>query len=133
MSFLRHRHEGPLRAPTLRNEVEKQKALKVVPLVEEPQLTQELEKSCDLRRCGHDDEGIWNRTGWPEYYRDLLLEEAMRHDMKGTDENADAAFREWLLEMHDSGIGMRHICRLSGRSESETRQQLALHKNEGFG
>ena len=44
--------------------------------------------------------------------------------MKGTDENADAAFREWLLEMHDSGIGMRHICRLSGRSESETRQQL---------
>ena len=35
-----------------------------------------------------------------------------------------AARYEWLLDMHDSRIGMRHICRPSGRSESETRQQL---------
>ncbi len=108
------------------DEINEQRALEVWPLVEEPELTLELEKYCDLRRRGHDDEGIWHRTGWPEYYRNLLLEEAMRRGMKGADENRDVAFREWLLERYKLGIGLRHICRLSGRSQTETHEALLV-------
>ncbi len=91
---------------------------------EEPQLTRGLEKYCDLRRRGYTHEVIRRRTGWPEYYSDLLLEEASRRGMKGSNENADEAFHEWLLEMHYSGVDTTEICRLSGRSDSETRVAL---------
>ena len=93
-------------------------------LAEEPQLTRELQKYCDLRRRGHTHEAIRSRTGWPEHYPDLLLEEANCRGMKGSSENADEAFHEWLLEMHDAGTNMTEICRLSGRSDSETRMAL---------
>ena len=45
--------------------------------------------------------------------------------MKGVDDNQDVAFREWLLEMHNLGTGIKHICRLSGRSQTETREAFA--------
>ena len=44
--------------------------------------------------------------------------------MKGSNQNADEAFHEWLLEMHHSGMNENEICRLSGRSDSETRTEL---------
>ena len=91
---------------------------------EEPQLTRGLEKYCDLRRRGFTHEAIRGRTGWPEYYPDRMLEEAIRREMPGSNENADEAFHEWLLEMHDSGMNVTEICRLSGRSDSETRTAL---------
>ena len=91
---------------------------------EEPQLTRGLEKYCALRHRGYTHEAIRSRTGWSEHYPDLLLEEAIRRDMPGSNENADEAFYEWLLEMHDSGGDATEICRLSGRSDSETRTAL---------
>ncbi len=91
---------------------------------EEPQLTRGLEKYCDLRRRGYTHEAIRSRTGWSEHYPDLLLEEASRRGMKGSNENAVDAFHEWLLEMHDAGTDENEICRLSGRSDSETRTAL---------
>ncbi len=91
---------------------------------EEPQLTRGLEKYCDLRRRGYTHEAIRSRTGRTEYYLDLLLEEASRRSMKGSNENADEVFYEWLLEMHDAGMDVTEICRLSGRSDSETRMAL---------
>lgn len=101
-------------------------ALRPKPKLEtaEPYLTNGLEMYCDLRRRGYTHEAIRRRTGWPEYYPDLLLEEAIRRGMKGSNENATEAFQEWLLEMRDSGVDMAEICRLSGRSDSETRTEL---------
>ena len=106
---------------------------KAAELAKEPRLTQELERYCDLRRRGHDDQEIGKITVWsakinacPEQYCNLLLEEAIRRGMKGTDDNRDVDFREWLLEMHNLGIGIRHICRLSGRSQTETREALEI-------
>ncbi len=90
----------------------------------EPYLTKGLEMYCDLRRRGYTHEAIRRRTGWPEHYPDLLLEEAIRSEMRGSNENADEAFHEWLLDMHDSGMNATEICRLSGRSDSETRTEL---------
>ena len=91
---------------------------------EEPYLTKGLEMYCDLRRRGYTHEAIRGRTGWPEHYPDLLLEEAIRREMLGSNQNADEAFHEWLLEMHYSGVDMAEICRLSARSDSETRTEL---------
>lgn len=98
-------------------------------LVKEPRLTQELERYCDLRRRGHDDQEIgeitvWATkvTVWPEHYCHLLLEEAIQRGMIDADDNRDVAFREWLLEMHSLGIDIVTICRLSGRSQNETRE-----------
>ena len=65
--------------------------------IKEPQLTKQLERFCDMRRRGHPDGAIRNPFGGPSHYPDLLLEEAIRRGMKGTNENPDDAFREWLL------------------------------------
>ena len=91
---------------------------------EEPYLTKGLEKYCDLRRRGFTHEAIRSRTGWPEHYPDLMLEETNRREMPGFNGNADEACHEWPLEMHYSGMNATEICRLSGRSDSETRAAL---------
>ena len=76
-----------------------------------------------MRRRGYGIGAIRNRTGWPEYYPDLLLEEAMRRGMKGADANPRHAYRQWLLEMHDSG-DVVEIYRLSSHSETDTHEEL---------
>ena len=100
---------------------------------EEPQLTKELEKYCDLRRRGYTHEAIRNRTGWPRYYPNLLLEEAIRREMPGSNENANEAFREWLLETFDSAMDITAICRMSAQPEQKTRKKLkeALDADSG--
>ena len=90
----------------------------------EPQLTRGLEMYCDLRRRSYTHGAIRGRTGWSHHYLNLLLEEASRRGMKGSNEDRDEAFREWLLEMHDSGMNLTEIYRLSGRSNLETRTEL---------
>ena len=77
-----------------------------------------------MRRRGYSTGDIRNRTGWPEHYPDLLLEEAMRRGMKGADANPHHAYRQWLLEMHDSGMDVAEIYRLSSHSETETHEEL---------
>ena len=103
------------------------------PLSDEPQLTKELEKYCDLRRRGFSHNGIRNRTGWPSHYPDLFLEEAGRRGMPGSNENANEAFREWLLESFDSAMDITAICRLSAQPEHKTRKKLkeALDADSG--
>ena len=91
---------------------------------EEPQLTNDLKKYCDMRRRGYSIGAIRNRTGWPEHYPNLLLEEAMRRGMKGADANPRHAYRQWLLEMHDSGMDVVNIYRRSSHSEIETHKEL---------
>lgn len=92
--------------------------------VKESKLTKHLEKYCDLRRLGYDHGAIERRTGWPAYYPSQLLGEAARHGMKGANGNPDEAFREWLLEMHDAGMDIAEICRLSARPDFETQREL---------
>ena len=91
---------------------------------EEPQLTLDLKKYCDLRRRGYSVAAIRTRTGWPVQYIDLLLDEATRRDMKGADANPRHAYRQWLLEMHDSGMDAVEIYRLSSLSEIDTHEEL---------
>ena len=44
--------------------------------------------------------------------------------MPGSNENANDAFREWLLEMHDSSMDIATICRSSAQHEDKTKQRL---------
>ena len=92
--------------------------------VNESKLTKHLEKYCDLRRRGYTHGAIRKRTGWPEYYPPQLFAEAARRGMKGTNENPDEAFREWLLEMHDAGMDIAEICRLSAHPDFKTQREL---------
>ena len=92
--------------------------------IEEPQLTKYLKRYCDMRRRGYSVGAIRNRTQWPAYFPDLLLEEAQRRGMKGSDENASEAFTEWLLESFDAAIDVNAICHMSTQPEHETKKNL---------
>lgn len=48
----------------------------------------------------------------------------MHRGMKGADANPRHAYRQWLIEMHDSGMDVVNIYRISGRSPTETHKEL---------
>ena len=50
----------------------------------ETELTAMLEKYCDLRRRGFDQKAIKTKSSWPRHYPSLLLEEAQRRKMPGS-------------------------------------------------
>ena len=92
--------------------------------IQEPHLTKMLDKYCDLRRRGFTQETIRTKSGWPRQYPNLLLEEATRRQMTGSQESQANAIQEWLLTMYDAGTELSVIQRLSALPDQQTRQKL---------
>ena len=77
----------------------------------EPELTNMLEKYCDLRRRGFGQQAIQTKANWPRHYPSLLLKEAQRREMPGSQQSQKQAVTEWLLAMFDTGAELRVIQR----------------------
>ena len=92
--------------------------------VEEPALTAMLEKYCDLRRRGFGQQAIQTKASWPRHYPSLLLKEAQRRKMTGSQGSQAQAVTEWLLAMFDAGTELRVIQRMSAFTDLQTNKQL---------
>ena len=92
--------------------------------VQEPALTEILEQYCDLRRRGFDQAAIKTKSSWPKSHQKLLLEEAQRRDMPGSQKSQELAMTEWLLKMYDAGAELRVIQRTSALSNLQTKKRL---------
>ena len=92
--------------------------------VQEPALTKMLEQYCDLRRRGFGQQAIQTKAGWPRHYPKLLLEEATRRAMPGSQGSQAQAVTEWLLEMFDAGTELRVIQRTSAYTGRQTNKRL---------
>ena len=92
--------------------------------VEEPALTAMLEKYCDLRRRGFGQQAIQTKAKWPRHYPSLLLKEAQRRKMPGSQGSQAQAVTEWLLAMFDAGTELSVIQRMSAFSNLQTNKQL---------
>ena len=90
----------------------------------EPELTNMLEKYCDLRRRGFGQQAIQIKASWPRHYPSLLLEEATRREMTGSQGSQEQAVTEWLLVMFDAGTELRVIQRASAFSDLKTKNRL---------
>ena len=58
-----------------------------------------LQKYCDMRRRDFTQAAIRTNAQWPRRYLNLLLEEATRRDMPGSQGSQEQAVTEWLLQM----------------------------------
>ena len=92
--------------------------------VQEPALTKMLEQYCDLRRRGFGQQAIQTKASWPRHYPSLLLEEAQRRKMPGSQGSQEQAVTEWLLEMFDAGTELRVIQRTSAYTGQQTQKKL---------
>ena len=92
--------------------------------VEEPALTAMLEKYCDLRRRGFGQQAIQTKAKWPRHYPSLLLKEAQRRQMPGSQQSQQQAVTEWLLAMFDAGTELRVIQRMSAFTDLQTNKRL---------
>ena len=92
--------------------------------VQEPALTAMLEKYCDLRRRGFGQKAIQTKARWPRHYPSLLLKEAQRRKMTGSQKSQEQAVTEWLLAMFDVGTELRVIQRMSAYTGLQTNKQL---------
>ena len=92
--------------------------------VQEPALTAMLEKYCDLRRRGFGQQAIQTKANWPRHYPSLLLKEAQRREMPGSQQSHQQAVTEWLLAMFDAGTELRVIQRMSAFTGQQTNKQL---------
>ena len=92
--------------------------------VQEPALTKMLEQYCDLRRRGFGQQAIQTKASWPRHYPKLLLEEATRRAMPGSQGSQEQAVTEWLLEMFDAGAELRVIQRTSAYTGQQTQKKL---------
>ena len=92
--------------------------------VQEPALTKMLEQYCDLRRRGFGQQAIQTKASWPRHYPSLLLKEAQRREMPGSQGSQEQAVTEWLLAMFDAGTELRVIQRMSAFTGRQTNKQL---------
>ena len=90
----------------------------------EPELTGMLHQYCDLRRRGFTQQTIQTKSGWTRNYQKLLLEEAQRRAMPGSQESQEQAVTKWLLQMHDAGAELRVIQRTSAYTGQQTEKKL---------
>ena len=65
----------------------------------EPELAEMLHQYCDLRRRGFDQQAIQTKASWTKHHQKLLLEEAQRRAMPGSQGSQEQAVTEWLLQM----------------------------------
>ena len=91
---------------------------------QEPALTKMLEQYCDLRRRGFGQQAIQTKASWPRHYPSLLLKEAQRRNMPGSEGSQSQAVTEWLLEMFDAGTELRVIQRTSAYTGQQTQKKL---------
>ena len=89
----------------------------------EPELTKILEQYCDLRRRGFDQQAIKTKASWTKHHQNLLLEEAQRRQMPGSQKSQEQAVTEWLLEMYDAGTELRVIQRASAYTGQQTKKK----------
>ena len=101
--------------------------------VPETALTAMLEKYCDLRRRGFSQQAIQTKASWPRHYPSLLLEEAQRREMAGSQQSQQQAVTEWLLATFDAGTELRVIQRASAFTGQQTNKwlQAALDASSG--
>ena len=92
--------------------------------VPEPALTAMLEKYCDLRRRGFGQQAIQTKASWPKPYPSLLLKEAQRREMPGSQQSQQQAVTEWLLAMFDAGTELRVIQRMSALTDEQSKSRL---------
>ena len=92
--------------------------------IPEPELTATLEQYCDLRRRGFSQTDIRTKASWTRSHQKLLLEEAQRREMPGSQKSQEQAVTEWLLEMYDAGAELRVIQRTSALSNLQTKNRL---------
>ena len=90
----------------------------------ELELTAMLEQYYDLRRRGFTQAAIKTKASWTEHHQNLLLEEAQRHDMPGSQASQEQAVTEWLLAMYDAGAELRSIQRTSAFFKLQTTKRL---------
>ena len=90
----------------------------------EPELAEMLHQYCDLRRRGFDQKAIKTKASWPRSHQKLLLKEAQRRAMPGSQKSQEQAVTEWLLDMYDAGTELRVIQRASALSNLQTKKQL---------
>ena len=92
--------------------------------VPEAELTQMFETCCELRRRGFTRRGTLAKTNWPRHYPRLLLEEAARRGMPGSEEEQEQALTNWLLSALDAGAEMSAIRRTVGIPGRSVRSKL---------
>ena len=92
--------------------------------IPEPELTATLEQYCDLRRRGFSQTDIRTKLQWKRHYPSLLLTEAARRGMAGSQENQTEAVSEWLLTMFDADVELSTIQRMSALTDRGIKQRL---------
>ena len=90
----------------------------------EPELAEMLHQYCDLRRRGFDQAAIKTKSSWTKSHQKLLLEEAQRRTMPGSQKSQELSMTEWLLAMYDAGAELRVIQRTSALSNLQTKKRL---------
>ena len=90
----------------------------------ETELAEMLHQYCDLRRRGFDQAAIKTKSSWTKSHQKLLLEEAQRRAMPGSQKSQELAMTEWLLAMYDAGTELRVIQRTSALSNLQTKNRL---------
>ena len=90
----------------------------------EPELAEMLQQYCDLRRRGFNQKAIQTKANWTRHYPSLLLKEAQRRAMPGSQKSQEQAVTEWLLEMYDAGTELRIIQRASAYTGQQTKSKL---------
>ena len=83
-----------------------------------------LEQYCDLRRRGFSQTEIQTRLELKRHQPSLLLAEAAKRGMPGSQENQSDAVAEWLLSCFDAGIEICAMRRMSALTERGTKQRL---------
>ena len=92
--------------------------------VSEPELTAMLEQCCELRRRGFCQNEIRGRLRLKRQQPSLLLAEAARRGMPGSQANQSDAVAEWLLSCFDADIEISAIRRMSALTERGIKQRL---------
>ena len=90
----------------------------------ETELTAMLEQYCELRRRGFGQKAIQTKASWPRHYPSLLLEEATRRDIPGSQGSQAQAVTEWLLAMFDAGTELGTIQRMSAFTGLQIKNRL---------
>ena len=90
----------------------------------ETELTAMLEQYCELRRRGFGQKAIQTKASWPRHYPSLLLEEATRRDIPGSQGSQAQAVTEWLLAMYDAGTELGTIQRMSAFTGLQIKNRL---------
>ncbi len=89
-----------------------------------PDFTAMLEQYCDLRRRGFSQTEIQINLQLKRHQPSLLLAEAAKRGMPGSQDNQSDAVAEWLLSCFDAGIEISAIRRMSALTERGIKQRL---------